>query len=300
MHMIFEHPTVMPNVRYATSFAEFTDFNVWKEYIEEDSIFDLPKQERTALVFRPDETLVRSIMQAFLWEYPYAGHENLPVKSSATALLENGEITRLRLGDEAEEESVEMQAEENGRATTTGLEAGLAYHAFLEEFDFSRLYAENGAPIEKTHLKELIEDTYEKVKDKEALALLSSEKLEDILSNPVFYSLFGMRLYKEQQFLVSLPIKDTYAKRADVLENLSESEEEMIFQGAIDLLAVDKDGAWIIDYKYSTKNADELKAHYKPQLELYKRATAKILHMPIENIRCSIVNIYKGFQTDFD
>ncbi len=298
LHMIFEHPTVMPNVRYATSFAEFTDFNVWKEYIEEDSIFDLPKQERTALVFRPDETLVRSIMQAFLWEYPYAGHENLPVKSSATALLENGEITRLRLGDEAEEESVEMQAEENGRATTTGLEAGLAYHAFLEEFDFSRLYTEDGTPIEKTHLKELIEETYEKVKDKEALALLSSEKLEDILSNPVFYSLFGMRLYKEQQFLVSLPIKDTYAKRADVLENLSESEEEMIFQGAIDLLAVGEEEVRIIDYKYSKRGEKALLEHYRPQLELYRLAVAKVMKIPKEKIRCTIVNIYQGFEVD--
>ena len=74
----------------------------------------------------------------------------------------------------------------------------------------------------------------------------------------------------------------------------------MIFQGAIDLLAVNGNNAWIIDYKYSMKDANALKEHYKPQLNLYKMATAKILRIPQENIKCSIVNIFKGFQTDFE
>ena len=77
-------------------------------------------------------------------------------------------------------------------------------------------------------------------------------------------------------------------------------EEEIIFQGAIDLLAVDDDGAWIIDYKYSGRQAKALKAHYLPQLDLYRKTTAKILRIPIEKIRCSIVNIYLGYQVDLD
>ena len=77
------------------------------------------------------------------------------------------------------------------------------------------------------------------------------------------------------------------------------SSDEVLFQGAIDLLAVDENGAWIIDYKYSRKGKDALKASYAQQLDLYRLAVAKSLHIDKTNVRCSIVNIYKGYQVDF-
>ena len=110
-----------------------------------------------------------------------------------------------------------------------------------------------------------------------------------------------MRLYKEQQFLVSLPVKDTYAKKEGVDAALlgKEDGEEMIFQGAIDLLAVGE-RVRIIDYKYSNSGEAALKERYKPQLDLYKLAVAKIMKIDVKTIRCSIVNIRKGFQVDMD
>ena len=132
--------------------------------------------------------------------------------------------------------------------------------------------------------------------------MLSVSKLKDILSNPVFQELRGARLYKERQFLASLPVAETYAKRADFDKSiLSKSEgEEMIFQGAIDLMAVTDDGVRIIDYKYSSRGAAYLRAHYKPQLDLYRLAAAKILRIEKEKIRCVIVNIRQGYQVDMD
>ena len=105
-------------------------------------------------------------------------------------------------------------------------------------------------------------------------------------------------LYKEQQFLASLPVKDTYAKYSQGYENLTKDGEEMLFQGAIDLLAVGKDEAWVVDYKYSVKDAKALKEKYLPQLALYRQVAAKILQLPLEKVRACIVNIYHGFQVD--
>jgi ATP-dependent exoDNAse (exonuclease V) beta subunit len=124
----------------------------------------------------------------------------------------------------------------------------------------------------------------------------------EILSNPVFRGLQGKRLYKEQKFLVSLPIADTYARKEGAdSELLSKSQEEIIFQGAIDLLAIGEDNeVQIVDYKFSRGGAEYLKKHYAPQLDLYRRAVSKIMRIPLEKIRCSIVNIYHGFQVDFD
>ena len=131
--------------------------------------------------------------------------------------------------------------------------------------------------------------------------LVKIEKLTEILRNPVFAELNGMQLYKEQQFLVSLPVKDTYAKKDGVSSGLAaDNGEEMIFQGAIDLLAVRGEEVRIIDYKYSKRQAKGLREHYKPQLDLYKKAVAKILKLEENSIRCTIVNICLGFQVDVD
>lgn len=311
LHMLFEERTPMPDVKYARSFAEFTDFSVWEKYVVEDGVFELPKQERTALVFRPNEELARGIMQAFSWEYPHTGTENLPVKSSATQLMSeetfgNGLATDgvadVGFGYEnAFEGGLFDEDAEYPERGETGKEAGIAYHAFLEKFDFSALYTEDGTRVSAEALREIVERELSKMQATDGVELLSTEKLVEILSNPVFYELKDSTLYKEQQFLVGLPIKDTYAKKRGVSPVLStlDKGEEMLFQGAIDLLAVGED-VRIIDYKFSKGNAEYLRAHYKPQLELYRLATARIMGVAPSKIRCSIVNIYHGFQVDMD
>ena len=298
LHILFSEPSSVQDVRYARSFADFTDFSVWEKYIVKDEIFDVPKAERQAFAFHPNETLAKEIMQAFTWEYPHAGCENLPVKSSATQLISD---TFYAL-EETDEKTDEIVEETGGK---TSVEAGLAYHAFLERFDFSSLYGETGAPVSRETLFMLVENVLQTLKEQESVigeSFLTKEKLTEILSNPVFYRLQGKRLYKEQQFLVSLPINGTYAHKASADERLKtlDEKQEMLFQGAIDLLAVGDNEAWIIDYKYSVKDKEALRSHYKEQLELYRKATAKILKLPIENIRCTIVNIYRGYQTDVE
>ena len=184
----------------------------------------------------------------------------------------------------------------------TGREAGIAYHAFLENFDFSLLYGTDGEKITAEKLQSLVQSQYDKMqKSGEDTTLLSVEKLVEILSNPVFYTLKDAQLYKEQQFLVSLPIATTYGMRKDMQELSQNTDgEEMIFQGAIDLLAVGEKEVRIIDYKYSVKDQKSIKAHYKPQLDLYKQATARIMGIDPKNIHSSIVNIYRGYQVDMD
>ena len=298
LHLLFTERTAMADVKYARSFAEFTDFSVWDSYVVEDGVFDLPRQERTALVFRPDEELARGIMRAFTWEYPFKGFENLPVKSSATQLLSAYQIAEV---NETFKGSLFDEEGEYARKGETSKEVGVAYHAFLENFDFALLYDENGAPISRSRLQEIVTEIQNEG-GRDALKLLSTSKIVEILSNPVFFELRGKRLYKEQQFLVSLPVKDTYAKKEGVDAALSEDVgEEMIYQGAIDLLAVGEKGdVQIIDYKFSKGGAEYLRSHYRPQLDLYKQAVAKIMHIDQKKIKCYIVNIYHGFQVNMD
>ncbi len=295
LHLIFDVRGTMPDVRYAKSFADFTDFSVWDMYEVVDGFFNVPKAERKALVYDPDETVAREIMRAFKWEYAHTGYENLPVKSSATALMERAERVGIEDDPFAEkgEDTVPEAFENRGE---TSVEAGLAYHAFLEKFDFSSLFDETGAFVDQKTLRSVVESAYAQTIDN---TLLSVEQLVRILSNSVFAELYGMHLYKERQFLVSLPVKDTYAYKEGVDPALREKEgENMLFQGAIDLLAIGEEEVRVIDYKYSVRSAEDLRAHYKKQLDLYRLATAKILKIPKEKVRCTIVNIYRGFQVD--
>ena len=293
IHLLFEERTVMADPKYARSFADLTDFSIWEKYFVYEDFLELPKQERTAFVFHPDEELTRKIMQAFTRKYPFTGYEDLPVKSSATRLLTTSEETENSRSIQKQEILSEMESEGE-----TNTKIGLAYHAFLERFDFSALYDGAGMRLTKEKLKKCVASAYEKSPEKD---LLSVEKLVEILSNPVFYSLRGKKLYKERQFLVSLPVQDTYAKKEEFshLQN-REDGEEMLFQGAIDLLAEGEEEIQIIDYKYSKGGAEYLKEHYKPQLDLYKKAVAKIMKTDEGKIRCRIVNIYHGFEVNMD
>lgn len=302
LHLLFEEELPMADVPYAKSFAEFTDFSVWEKYrAERTEVFEPQKQERQAPVFHPDEELAQEIMRAFRWQYAHEGVENLPVKSSATQLMDAVTMEEKPSGDfGAVEDRAALFGEEQEGLSVSDKELGIAYHAFLENFDFSLLYDENGAPVSALNLENAIDE--ELSQGRSGYELLSVSKLKEILSNPVFQELRGARLYKERQFLASLPVAETYAKRADFDKSiLSKSEgEEMIFQGAVDLMAVTDDGVRIIDYKYSSRGAAYLRAHYKPQLDLYRLAAAKILRIEKEKIRCVIVNIRQGYQVDMD
>ena len=97
--------------------------------------------------------------------------------------------------------------------------------------------------------------------------------------------------------MVNLPARDAYDLAGLTLPKSEKGDDCVIFQGAIDLLAIG-DEVRIIDYKYSTHDAEYLKKHYRPQLQLYRMAVAKILGMDEKDIRCSLVNIDKGFEVE--
>ena len=305
LHMIFTKQEAMSDVKYAKSYADMTNFSVWSQYIVEDTLFDLEKQERTALVFRPDEALAGRIQTAFKYRYPFAGLEDLSVKSSASKLLSLQKAER-EGADESMDEALDVgfgkvvkddEGSENKSVERNAL--GTAYHAFLEYFDFSLLYDAAGNPVDKESLKERVSAAVAAFAAKDAAQadLLKVEKLVDILSNPVFYTLQDARLYKEQEFLVNLPMKDVYALVGRDLSDVEKTDDCVIFQGAIDLLAVGEE-VRIIDYKYSTHDAEYLQNHYKTQLQLYRMVVAKILKIDEKQIRCILVNIDKGFELE--
>lgn len=224
-----------------------------------------------AIISKPDAGLMKEIEKRFAQTYEYEDSVNLPVKSSASAILRAG----------GEEPFFKEHALFGGEGET-GTERGTAFHRFLELCDFEIKDA--------AHIAGEIENFLRSGRiTEEQAGLLSADELEEILKMPVFADLRGAELFREQEFLCRLPANGIL----DV-----EATDYVLVQGAIDLLARGDFGVKIIDYKYSKKSDEALRQTYFKQLELYKKAAAGILGVSPQKISCTIVNIHLRRQID--
>ncbi|MBD5583514.1 MAG: UvrD-helicase domain-containing protein, partial [Clostridia bacterium] len=229
------------------------------------------REEKEAYFYKPDEETVKKLEKSFMLEYGHKESVDLPVKSSASAILKLKDF-----------EPYYARHELFGGEGETGTEKGTAYHRFLELCDFS---LKNLQEIEEEKLNFLNSGRI----SKEQYDLLNSEELSEILKMPVFSDLSGAKLMREQEFLCRLEARDLLDTPAD---------DAILVQGAIDLLAEGDFGIKIIDYKYSKKDDEKLIETYKPQLDLYKKAVAVITGYSAESIKTTIVNIFKRRQID--
>ncbi|MDE7305803.1 MAG: PD-(D/E)XK nuclease family protein, partial [Clostridia bacterium] len=216
------------------------------------------------MISNPDAEVKRNLSDKFMRGYSNEESVNLPVKSSASAIL--------KLSEEDYFRPHELFSGEG----ETGTERGTAYHRFLELCDFSE-------KSEKEIQKEIDKFVSAKLMTEEQKALLSASDLSEILSMSVFEEVAGARLFREQEFLCRLPANE-------ILD--SAACDEILVQGAIDLLAETRGGFRIIDYKYSHKDDEQLIKTYSRQLALYKEAVSLIMHVDESSIKCAIVNIF--------
>ncbi len=214
---------------------------------------------RNAFVYRPDSACEEEILSVYEREYPFRESALLPVKSSATDLIRR-------------------QAEGNFRGSETreagGADAqtGIAYHAFLR-------YVRFGCSVHE-ELKRMKEGG---LLSAQQLELLDENQLEKILSMPSFASVAGKEVRREQTFLCRLPANETLCGCG--------CQDEIVFQGAIDLLTEEADGWLILDYKFSFHDEERLRADYAPQISLYRKAVSKITGTEESKIKARILNI---------
>lgn len=255
LHIMYGERDHALSPEYAKRFSDFIDFSACAEYRVEDSPAERPAPARNAFAAAADTEAYELLRRVYQADYGDRASVSLPVKSSATDLL-RGETVPF------------FDTDEEGGYTA---EEGIAYHAFLERARFGMPAAEQLADMRAR--AELSEET---------LALLKTEKLERILAIPAIAALKGMRVRREQTFLARLPACELYE---------TESKDEIVFQGAIDLLCETPQGYLILDYKYSGHGDDYLRARYEKQIRLYRKATARALKIDEAKISAKIINV---------
>ena len=212
-----------------------------------------------------DENTYNEVASRFEHEYSHADSIELPVKSSASAILKSLK----------EDEPYYAEHSLFTGEGETSAERGIAYHRFLELCDFSVKSLESI----KTQLLNF--EKSGKITPEQA-ELLNADELFEIVNMPVFADIHGAELYREQEFLCRL-------KACEILDTTA--EDYVLIQGAIDLLVRGSFGVRIIDYKYSHKTDEELIQTYSKQLDLYKKAVSAIWHVPEKEIGAVLVNI---------
>lgn len=215
----------------------------------------LQKQEklrRVAILGNPDSAEVEKISKYLNFEYKFAGDTTLHLKRSVTSATKDAELSVNQ-----DEKTVDIPALFNYQP----MEVGTAYHRFLEGCNF------NGNAVEQ--FEKMLESRFLTA---DQASLLSVDKLENLLKMDIFKKISGCKLFREQPFIVNAPCS---------LLGLN-GTENVLLQGIIDLLAVDGENAFIIDYKYSVKSDQNLLQTYKKQVELYAYAVEKVLHYKIK------------------
>ena len=160
-------------------------------------------------------------------------------------------------------------------------ETGTAYHKFLELCNF---YGEDAVVQKNEMLKNgtLL---------KEQADLLSDSNLQSILKLDIFEKIKGRKLIREQKFCCLFNANQLGFKN---------SNEQILVQGIVDLLAVNGTDAILIDYKYSTiKNDEDLIKNYYTQLKLYKEAVEKCSNYKISEVYLVNVLKLKSVKVDF-
>ncbi|MCM1545914.1 MAG: UvrD-helicase domain-containing protein [Clostridiales bacterium] len=271
---------------FALNYADLFDINSFTPRIlpiERQNGGNSGEVKRVLDTSRADENFARELREVTDFSYPFERGVELPVKSSASQVL-------ALLGEETAGEI--LFDEEFVSGAGTSVDAGIAYHRFLELCDFKiRDLAGVESQLERFVTAGLMTENQR--------ALISAERLVNILKMPVFSGIENSSVFREREFVCRLPSADYLAIKAGGVSAgaCADDGNSVICQGAIDLLHVRREGgkivsAHIIDYKYTSHGDDYLRAHYLPQLALYKNVVGKIYGLPESAVSATIVNIY--------
>lgn len=186
------------------------------------------------------------------WKYPYNEAEDIPTKTSVTALKQ----------DSVTEKHVEKKEPEfisNKNKELTSMQKGTLIHLALQK-------------LNDENVEDLIKNiTVSEIERKELI------RQKHVLENYIKSNLYAMikeakEIHKETPFYMNIPYKNT--------------NKMVLVQGVIDLFFVDKNNnVVLVDYK-TDRNVDEneLIKRYEYQLELYKKALEMALNKAVDRV----------------
>lgn len=231
------------------------------------------------------------------WTYGHRGALETPAKLTATAAVHLRELAEYKASDEPPLPSVILAKEgddaldadyatpplflSGDETKYQGTSFGTLMHRAMEMIDFTTL------PAEETAIEDALHGLVEKkvFTEEEGHILLSGKRKPTPVSSLLTFARSPLAekmktasaIRKEMPFSILLPARSFYPD--------CEEGENIFLQGVMDcLLEYEKDFI-IIDYKTDrTMTEEELKNHYKIQLQVYGEAAEKLLGKPVSHL----------------
>lgn len=218
-------------------------------------------QIKQVLVGSPDKQAKTQMQKDFAYSYPFENATTLPLKNSVTSATSN---------DSDQQEYTHVLFEDD----KTDIERGNIAHKIMENLDFS-FELDFDLQVEG-----LVKNG---VLTKEEVEKINLDRIKNTLNAPVFKNIKEYALYREKEFFVNIEADQVFD---------TDSKEQVVLQGIIDLLAVKGKDVIIVDYKYSSLTKDSMVKKYKKQLDLYAYAVQKSVGGQVK-IKM-LVNLYTG------
>lgn len=228
---------------------------------------------------------VAALNEKFSFVYPYAIAPQIPSKLTATEL-------KGRFADyEAAEEAVTQPYAEQKTPpvlrprfmTTTGeltaAEKGTALHLAMQFIDYEKC---DSIDRVRHELKRLRDKNF--LSDKQVSAINPAKIVAFFQSETGRRVINADRLYREFKFSLLMKVGDYYDVRVD--GDVSQKDDEILFQGVIDCCFEEAGTLHIIDFKtdYVTEETlDEKKRLYAAQLTAYEQAMARITGLKVKS-----------------
>lgn len=199
----------------------------------------------------------------------------LPQKKRIPAKLSVTELVKNKLADEQSEQFIVTEPTEMRKPKfmsepeeLSGAQAGTAMHTFVSTADLS-------LPIEKETARLVSENVM--TESQAEVVLKNRRKIEAFKKSELFKKISGAKnIRKEEYFVARIPSAEFNGDES--------SNEEILLQGAIDLLCETENGLLLLDYKTDRASAEELINRYEKQLEYYAYAAEKCFGKPVTEI----------------
>ncbi len=224
---------------------------------------NLKKERRQILIGRADETEEKAMRENFAFKYPFLSDTVLPLKNTVTS------ATR-----ELSDKLYITEPKESEIPRETDVERGITAHKILQYLDFGRLNEFDKMISEMMNCG---------IIDKVQVEKLDIARVERAVKGGELGEIKDYRLYREKDFILEIQADKVFK---------TDSKEKVLLQGVIDLLAIKDGRAVVVDYKFSSLNADNLRLKYKLQLDLYAYAVQKLLGVKVD--KKIILNLYTG------
>ena len=247
----------------------YADETPWTVRVHDGLSFVTPQQ-------RPDDAPVDAAppkdelpvdFAALSYRYPYAGQTAFPAKLTATQL-------KGRALDEEISENTTLPPRLRtlckpkflaGKAALTGAERGTAIHLAMQYLDFSDVGEEESvrAQIEKMRTQRKLTDEQARAVDVRAIVRFLQSPLAARIRR-------SESVRREYRFSLLRPVREFANVDAD---------DAVLLQGVVDCFFEEGGELVVVDFKtdrVSHDNLEERAAHYRPQLEAYSMALARV------------------------